>query len=94
MKIKQDITARLEEAKGAGGAKGAMATKLALMKLKGRAKGDNAVPQSERIFFSVDCPNKQQNPKPLDLWMSKVWTLGKAIDFVARQVKYEKHGEI
>lgn len=42
-----------------------MATKLALMKLKGRAKGDGAVPVTERIFFSVDCCNKEQNPKPL-----------------------------
>jgi len=86
-KVKEQVTHKLDEAKSAGGAKGAMASKLALMKLKGRAKGDNAVPQAERVFFMVDCPNKTQNPKPLDVFMSRLWTMGKAIDFMARQAR-------
>ncbi|CAL8122706.1 unnamed protein product [Orchesella dallaii] len=86
-KIKEDINAKLEEARASGGSKGAMAAKLQLMRLKGRAKGDNAVPQAERVFFSIACPHPQQNPKPLDVWMSKVWSLGKAVDFMARQAR-------
>jgi hypothetical protein len=86
-KVKEQVNTKLEEAKGAGGAKAAMATKLALMKLKGRAKGDNSVPQAERVFFTVECPNKQQNPQPLDLFMGKQWTMGKAVDFLARQAR-------
>jgi hypothetical protein len=93
-KVKEDISNKLEEAKAAGGAKGAMATKLALMKLKGRAKGDAGVPQADRIFFSVDCPNKQQNPKPLDVWMAKSWTMGKAIDFMARQARMKNRNNV
>lgn len=86
-KMKEDINTRLEEAKAAGGSKAAMAAKLQLMRLKGRSKGDNAVPQAERVFFSITCPNPQQNPKPLDVWMSKTWSLGKAVDFMARQAR-------
>jgi len=86
-KVKDEVTSMLNEAKSAGGHKGAMANKLALMRLKGRATGDNTVPQSERVFFIVDCPNKGQNPKPLDLFMSKTWTMGKAVDFLARQAR-------
>lgn len=85
--MKEDINTKLEEVRAAGGSKGAMAAKLQLMRLKGRAKGDNAVPQSERVFFSIICPNPQQNPKPLDVWMSKTWSLGKAVDFMARQAR-------
>jgi len=86
-KVKEQVNTKLEEAKGAGGPKAAMAAKLALMKLKGRAKGDATVPQNERVFFTVDCPNKQQNPQPLDVYMGKTWTMGKAVDFVARQAR-------
>ena len=86
-KVKEQVNNKLEEAKGAGGAKAAMANKLALMKLKGRAKGDSSVIQVERVFFTVECPNKQQNPQPLDVYMGKTWTLGKAIDFMARQAR-------
>lgn len=86
-KIKEDISAKLEEAKAAGGSKGAMAAKLQLMRLKGRAKGDSAVPQAERVFFSIACPNPLQNRQPLDVWMNKTWSLGKAVDFMARQAR-------
>jgi len=94
VKMSQDINKKLEEAKSAGGSKGAMATKLALMKLKGRAKGDSSVPQADRIFFSVECPNTEQNPKPLDVWMAKSWTMGKAIDFMARQARIKNKNNI
>lgn len=86
-KLKEDINAKLEGAKAEGGSKGAMAAKLQLMRLKGRCKGDNAVPQAERIFFSITCPHPQQNPKPLDVWLNKTWSLGKAVDFMARQAR-------
>jgi len=91
--VKDEVNAKLEEAKGAGGHKAAMATKLALMKLKARAKGDNAIPRTERVFFTVDCPNRQQNPVPLDLFMGNTWTMGKVIDFVAKQgsIKNKNH---
>jgi hypothetical protein len=55
-----------------------MATKLALIKLKGRTtKGEASVPLEDRVYFTVnnDC----------DVWMSKEWTLGKAIDFIGKQ---------
>lgn len=93
-KVKQDIVNKLEAARAAGGSKGAMATKLALMKLKGKAKGDTAVPQTERVYFYVDCFNTEQNPKPLELFLCKKWSLGKSVDFVARQARVKNKNNV
>ncbi|CAG7723712.1 unnamed protein product [Allacma fusca] len=85
--IKNQISTKLEDVKAKGGAKGAMAAKLALMKLKGRAEGDKAIPQAERVYFIISVPNPEQNPKPLDMFVSKVWTTGKIVDVIARRAR-------
>lgn len=87
-KVKDQINSKLQDVKEKGGTKGAMASKLALMKLKGRAEGDKAIPQSERVYFIISVvPNPDQNPKPLDMFFSKIWTAGKVVDVIAKRAR-------
>ena len=62
-----------------------MAAKVALMKLKLHSKGDNGIPTSERLYFSVH--PVILNSTPLPIFVSSKWTVGKAIDFMANKLK-------
>ncbi|XP_037659245.1 AN1-type zinc finger protein 1 isoform X3 [Choloepus didactylus] len=58
------------------------AAKVALLKLKMRADGDNSLPQSERIYFQVFLP-KGSKEKSKPMFFCHRWSIGKVIDFAA-----------
>jgi len=73
-----------------------MAAKVALMKMKLHAKGEESIPQTERVYFWVAMPRtgfhgaeedageQQQQQRPdLPLFFCERWSLGRAIDFIA-----------
>lgn len=73
-----------------------MAAKVALMKMKLHAKGDDSVPQTERVYFWVALPRtsfeSQEMISSTDLKKTDVpsffcdkWSLGRAIDFLAQR---------
>lgn len=52
------------------------------MKIKGKAVGDNKIPTTDRIFFTVHPPlsNPTQTSRPL--FVSKTWTVSIAVSSV------------
>ncbi|KAH9504950.1 AN1-type zinc finger protein 1 [Bulinus truncatus] len=59
--------------------------KISLMKLKGKALGDQGIPQNERIYFNIFLPQEVKKP-PCALFFSKVWKIGRVIDVIADKV--------
>ncbi|KAJ3170650.1 AN1-type zinc finger protein 1 [Geranomyces variabilis] len=57
-----------------------------LMKLKGTATGDKAVPLESRVFFRVLFP-RESNQASQPLFFHKDWTVGRAIDAIANHGK-------
>ncbi|XP_055459427.1 AN1-type zinc finger protein 1 [Psammomys obesus] len=69
--------------KGRKGSKSsATAAKVALMKLKMHAVGDNSLPQTERIYFQVYLP-KGSKEKSKAMFFCLRWSIGKVVDFAA-----------
>ncbi|CAL1530655.1 unnamed protein product [Lymnaea stagnalis] len=62
-----------------------MAAKVALMKVKAKAVGDQGLPQSERVYFTISLPLDSRKP-PVYMFFSKIWTIGRVIDVVADKV--------
>uniref|UniRef100_A0A1B6GBC9 AN1-type domain-containing protein n=1 Tax=Cuerna arida TaxID=1464854 RepID=A0A1B6GBC9_9HEMI len=69
----------------------ATANKIRLMKIKGKAVGDNKIPTTDRIFFTVHPPlnNSSQTSRPL--FVSKTWTVGRSLDFFAKKLNTENN---
>lgn len=63
-----------------------LALKVRLMKLKSKAQGDHRIPTLDRIYVNVHGP-KQDNVFCRPLYVSKDWSIGKVIDFVAGKMK-------
>merc|ERR1719184_586534 len=60
--------------------------KVQLMKIKGKAVGDKQVPVQDRAFFQAVLPPKPGSDAPGGskcLFVSKKWSLGKAVDNMA-----------
>jgi len=60
--------------------------KVQLMKIKGKAVGDKQVPVQDRAFFQAMLPPKPGSDAPSGskcLFVSKKWSLGKAVDNMA-----------
>lgn len=67
-----------------------MAQQIRLMKLKGKALGDNKIPVNERVYFSIYPPLKDNHIVPaVPLFTSKNWTIGRTIDLFAVRLKIE-----
>ncbi|VVC27937.1 Zinc finger, AN1-type [Cinara cedri] len=67
-----------------------MVQQIRLMKLKGKALGDNKIPMSDRIYFSIHPPFKNNQIIPaVPLFTSKNWTIGRTIDLFASRLKIE-----
>lgn len=73
-----------------------MAAKVALMKMKLHSRGDESVPQTERVYFWVALPrtsfDSEETIPSADLKTTAVptffcdkWSLGRAIDFLAEK---------
>ncbi|KAH8554066.1 hypothetical protein BGW37DRAFT_242374 [Umbelopsis sp. PMI_123] len=57
--------------------------KLELMKMRARAKGDNAVPQESRIYFNVHFPESSKIV-PVPLYFDKTQSIGRMLDRIAQ----------
>jgi len=62
--------------------KKALAIKLELMRLKSKAKGEVSIPSTERLYFLVYLP-PSLNVKSVAVFVSKQWSVGRTIDFIA-----------
>ncbi|XP_018905388.2 AN1-type zinc finger protein 1 [Bemisia tabaci] len=67
--------------------KAAMVQKIRFMKIKSKSLGDNKIPGSDRVYFSVHPPLKSDVSKSTPLFGAKDYTIGKAIDIFASKLK-------
>ncbi|XP_044745931.1 AN1-type zinc finger protein 1-like [Coccinella septempunctata] len=71
-----------------------LACKIQLMRLKGRAVGLKSIPTTDRLHFNIVLPSKSEKA----VFISKTWTLGKAIDAIAQECSLQnnnnKSGEL
>ena len=74
--------------KFAGTKNEALANKIAIMKLKQSAKGPTGVPMENRLhlFVQVD-EEKAANSKRYPFYLSKLWPLGKGLDYLVKELK-------
>ncbi|XP_031567224.1 AN1-type zinc finger protein 1-like [Actinia tenebrosa] len=80
--------------KGRSGVKNeARAAKVALMKLKMNAVGDQSIPQSERVYFNIYLPQGHKE-KTKAMYFSKCWTLGKVVDKIASTTRLKNENNI
>lgn len=71
-----------------------MAQQIRLMKLKGKALGDNKIPTNDRVYFTIHPPMKDNNAIPaVPLFTSKTWTVGRTIDLFAVRLKIENRND-
>lgn len=71
-----------------------MAQQIRLMKLKGKALGDNKIPINDRVYFSVHPPMKDSRAiSAVSLFTSKTWTVGRTIDLFAVRLKIENRND-
>lgn len=77
-KVDEQIERGLAQAHATG--KHNLANKIQLMKIKGKAKGLKTIPTSDRIYFNVSYKTQL-----VPVFVSQVWTLGRAIDAIANE---------
>lgn len=71
-----------------------MAQQIRLMKLKGKALGDNKIPITDRVYFTIHPPMKDnQVISAVPLFTSKTWTVGRTIDLFAVRLKIENRND-
>lgn len=62
-----------------------LAQKVAYMKLKQKAKGQQSVPPTERLYFNIDV--LVGDHKQVQFYFSKEWSLGRCVDYLANELK-------
>ncbi|KAK9886696.1 hypothetical protein WA026_017613 [Henosepilachna vigintioctopunctata] len=80
------ISKNIEEAKK-NDKKRIMACKLQLMRLKNKAVGPKSVPCTDRVYFNIKLPSKTEKA----VFVSKIWSLGRAIDAIADECKLQNN---
>ncbi|XP_017770164.1 PREDICTED: AN1-type zinc finger protein 1-like [Nicrophorus vespilloides] len=65
-----------------------MVNKIQLMRIKNKANGLKTIPTTDRLYFNVKHP-KSSGCKSSPLFVSKTWTVGRAIDAVADECKVQ-----
>ncbi|XP_022160548.1 AN1-type zinc finger protein 1-like [Myzus persicae] len=71
-----------------------MAQQIRLMKLKGKALGDNKIPVIDRVYFTIHPPIKDNKvTSAVPLFTSKTWTVGRTIDLFAVRLKIENRND-
>ena len=66
----------------------ALANKIAVMKLKQTAKGPTGVPMENRLHLFVQVNDEDTvNNKRYAFYLSKLWPLGKGLDFLIKELK-------
>lgn len=58
------------------------------MRIKNKATGLKTIPQTDRVYFNIQHP-KTDEVTPV--FISKTWTLGRAIDAIANELKLENN---
>lgn len=69
------------------------ASKLQLMRIKSKATGMKTIPSADRIYFLVNYPKEFFN-KSSPVFVSKTWTIGRAIDAIAQECKIPNHNNV
>ena len=64
-----------------------LATKVALMKLKQSARGSAGVPMENRRHVFVEIDDAQTEKKRHPFYLSTLWPLGKALDYLTKELK-------
>lgn len=67
-----------------------LAAKVQLMKLKQNAKGISELPADERVHLLVKTPSEKDFP----VYVSKFWSIGKSIDYIASAVNLPNHNNV
>lgn len=67
-----------------------MANKVQLMRIKNKATGMKTISPTDRLYFNVIHSNLG-NEKAIPVFVSKQWTIGKAIDAIAQELKLENN---
>lgn len=69
-----------------------MAAKVQLMKIKNKASGQKSIPTTDRVYFNIILPqNVDKAVKSIPVFVSKTWSLGRAIDAVADECKLQNN---
>ncbi|KAK8734197.1 hypothetical protein OTU49_006056 [Cherax quadricarinatus] len=92
----QKITESLDStpAKGGQGRKSdKLSAKVQLMKLKQKSSGDQSLPQEERVYLMILLP-QSYNATQQPIFVSRHWTVGKAIDVAANIAKVKNDNNI
>lgn len=64
-----------------------MANKVQLMKIKNKAGGLKTIPTTDRIYFNVSFCDSNKLERTTPLFVSSQWTVGRAIDAIAQEMK-------
>lgn len=56
------------------------------MRIKNKATGLKTIPLSDRVYFNIQHPKSDQ---VTPVFISKTWTLGRAIDAIASEIKLQ-----
>ncbi|XP_075228810.1 AN1-type zinc finger protein 1-like isoform X2 [Lycorma delicatula] len=89
------VEERLRMAQQSSPSKQRLVNKIKLMKIKGKAFGDNRIPETDRVFFLVYYPYTEGTSKESrPLFVSKTWSVGRAIDFFAKRMKVENNNNV
>lgn len=67
-----------------------MATKVQLMKIKGKATGLKSIPTADRVYFNVTHISNQ-GEQTLPIFVSLQWTVGRVIDAIAEEHKLQNN---
>lgn len=68
-----------------------MANKVTLMKIKNKAVGAKTIPTTERLYFNISYVNSNNVEKVTPVFVSNTWTIGRAIDAIAQEMKLPNH---
>lgn len=68
-----------------------MANKVTLMKIKNKAVGSKTIPVTDRLYFNISYYNSNNVEKITPVFVSNTWTVGRAIDAIAQEMKLPNH---
>ena len=86
-------SATSSKSKGRGHKSKAMAAKVALMKIKMKAVGDKAIPDTERVYINVNLPKGSKNSNKA-VYFSKQWSFGRVVDDIASRAQLENKNNV
>ncbi|KAL3288096.1 hypothetical protein HHI36_002546 [Cryptolaemus montrouzieri] len=84
--VDKEISKNIEDAKK-NDKKRKMACKVQLMRLKNKAIGPKSIPSTDRVYFNIISPSKSEKA----VFVSKLWSVGRAIDAIAEECKLQNN---